>query len=286
MPLSAIKQEGAAEQQAAVKFEPEEERAEGRRKREAERADDTYEQAAKRARTVVNDVAEEWLCPITRELPVDPVLAEDGKIYERAAVEKWCREHKRSPSTGSAMGTRLVASPQVRNSLEKLVQSGLVDPDKASSWKKKMEDEEFVKELRAKAEQGDADAMYLLGTFSSFGTRGILRDREKGRAWYKRATELGHVEGMACLGQSLLKGLGGPPSPTEGLVYTAQAAGRGSELATYLLGKAHMEGSYGLTQDHVQAKRLLRKVVEGQCIFKDLKEASQETAEQFLQQLD
>ena len=33
-------------------------------------------------------LALEYLCPITRELPVDPVMAEDGRIYERSAIEK------------------------------------------------------------------------------------------------------------------------------------------------------------------------------------------------------
>ena len=33
-------------------------------------------------------VVKELLCPITRELPVDPVTAEDGCTYERAAIKK------------------------------------------------------------------------------------------------------------------------------------------------------------------------------------------------------
>ena len=36
-----------------------------------------------------NALADMFLCPITKELPVDPVLAADGKIYERAKIEEW-----------------------------------------------------------------------------------------------------------------------------------------------------------------------------------------------------
>ena len=42
-------------------------------------------QASKRYRQAIDDVAEEYVCPITAELPVDPVTAEDGRCYERHA---------------------------------------------------------------------------------------------------------------------------------------------------------------------------------------------------------
>jgi hypothetical protein len=34
------------------------------------------------------DVADEYVCPITAELPIDPVTAEDGRCYERCAIEE------------------------------------------------------------------------------------------------------------------------------------------------------------------------------------------------------
>ena len=37
----------------------------------------------KKMRASINDVAADLLCPITQELPFDPVMAKDGKIYER-----------------------------------------------------------------------------------------------------------------------------------------------------------------------------------------------------------
>lgn len=36
--------------------------------------------ARKKAKTLANDIADEFVCPITQELPVDPVTAEDGKV--------------------------------------------------------------------------------------------------------------------------------------------------------------------------------------------------------------
>ena len=43
-------------------------------------------------RESINDIAKEFICPITQELPVDPVIAKDGKIYERDAILEWFRK--------------------------------------------------------------------------------------------------------------------------------------------------------------------------------------------------
>ena len=43
----------------------------------------------KRYRQAIDEVAEEYVCPITAELPIDPVTAEDGRCYERCAIEEW-----------------------------------------------------------------------------------------------------------------------------------------------------------------------------------------------------
>ena len=32
-----------------------------------------------------------WVCPLTRQLPVDPVTAEDGHVYERSAISSFIR---------------------------------------------------------------------------------------------------------------------------------------------------------------------------------------------------
>ena len=53
-------------------------------------------------------VVKELLCPITRELPIDPVTAEDGCTYERAAIKKHFWENPvaepSSPIAGAGRG--------------------------------------------------------------------------------------------------------------------------------------------------------------------------------------
>ena len=39
------------------------------------------------------------ICPITQEYFRDPVIAEDGRLYEREAITRWINEHGTSPFT-------------------------------------------------------------------------------------------------------------------------------------------------------------------------------------------
>ena len=251
-----------------------------------QRLSDATQQESKRVKTAMNSIADEWVCPISQELPIDPVMAEDGKIYERAAIAKWIAEHQRSPSTGMAMGMKLVPSPQVRNTLEHLVQSGAIDGDKAVAWKTKLKHEQEVKELRAQADAGDAEAMHTLGISYSFGNAGLVTDQAQARAWFERAAELGDPKCMARLGEFLLKGLGGPSNPALGLVYATRAAEAGSDLAAFQLGKAFVKGKHGLSQNSALAKRYLCKIVEGKCPLKHLGERCRTEAKAFLEQLN
>ena len=36
-------------------------------------------------------------CPLTKRVMVDPVVAEDGRTYEKAAILNWLEEHTTSP---------------------------------------------------------------------------------------------------------------------------------------------------------------------------------------------
>ena len=96
---------------------------------------------AKRLRSTIDSMADEWICPITQELPVDPVMAEDGRFYERSAIEQWFNNYPKtvpgarvnSPVTNMPMGTVLTAGPQVRNTIKIMVGSGVISGAKADA---------------------------------------------------------------------------------------------------------------------------------------------------------
>jgi hypothetical protein len=235
------------------------------------------EKEAKRMKTTVHSIADEYLCPITKELPIDPVMAEDGRIYERVAIMEWLGRNQQSPITRQPMGINLIRSPQVRNTLERLVTSGAIKGDKVTAWKKKLKDEKKLKELRAKAEH-DPGAMYKLGWSHAGGSLGLPKSQEQARACYKRGADLHDVKCMAQYGESLMKGFGGEPIPTLGIVYTTRAAEGGSDLAAYQLGMAFWKGKHGLPQDTAHAKYWLGKVADGSCPVKTLKKDCVENA--------
>ena len=61
----------------------------------------------------------EFECPITHQIMMDPVTADDGHSYEREAIEQWFREHhNRSPITNEAISTNLVDNHALRNVIQ------------------------------------------------------------------------------------------------------------------------------------------------------------------------
>uniref|UniRef100_A0A3Q3EJZ0 WD repeat, SAM and U-box domain-containing protein 1 n=1 Tax=Labrus bergylta TaxID=56723 RepID=A0A3Q3EJZ0_9LABR len=56
-----------------------------------------------------SEAPDEFLCPITRELMRDPVIASDGYSYERESIESWVRgRNKTSPMTNLPLQTSLL----------------------------------------------------------------------------------------------------------------------------------------------------------------------------------
>ena len=72
----------------------------------------------------------EFACPISARLPVDPVTAKDGRIYDQHGLMTWFDKHLRttikSPVTGEQMSKEVVTAYQFRNTLDALVERGLL----------------------------------------------------------------------------------------------------------------------------------------------------------------
>uniref|UniRef100_A0A7S4E7L0 U-box domain-containing protein n=1 Tax=Pelagomonas calceolata TaxID=35677 RepID=A0A7S4E7L0_9STRA len=221
----------------------------------------------------ISAAAANLVCPIAQALPTDPVTAEDGHIYERGAIESWFRAKDgdpTSPITGARMGTRLLEAHQVRNTIEALVKSGAVDSELATAWRQKLKDETWVKETRAKAEVGDGGAMCLLGAWYGSGMKGLAKDLVQSRAWYERSAAARNPKGLGSFAECLLTGAGGSQDITLGLVIVTQAAELGSDFGAYALSEAFFFGNYGLQKNSAQARFWLKKVVDGECKFKNL----------------
>ena len=234
-------------------------------KRAAEAAKDTAA-SAKKFRSAIDGICDEWICPITTELPLNPVMAEDGAVYERTAIEEYIRTRNeqgnplKSPLTNLEMGPRLTPSTQVRNTIEKLVRSGAISGDKAERWLERLSDEDLIKALKEKAEGGDLTAIDNVATYYLQGKHGLVADAEKAFHWFKKGADLGDPACMAQAGRMLLDGYGTEEEPAFGTALMVQAAMMGSKFAAKDLGGRFYDGEGGLPMDLRRAKYWYAKV--------------------------
>jgi len=57
----------------------------------------------KKCLETMSAIARGFVCPITQELPTDPVTAEDGKCYEREAILTWFARKEGDPISPSTI---------------------------------------------------------------------------------------------------------------------------------------------------------------------------------------
>jgi hypothetical protein len=61
----------------------------------------------------------EFMCPITGEILLDPVITSDGHTYSRAAIVKWFEQNRTSPLTGARLpNLGLLANYVMRKAIE------------------------------------------------------------------------------------------------------------------------------------------------------------------------
>ncbi|XP_025131960.3 WD repeat, SAM and U-box domain-containing protein 1 isoform X6 [Bubalus bubalis] len=64
------------------------------------------EELRTKVKTLSSEIPDEFICPITRELMKDPVIASDGYSYEKEAMENWISKKKRtSPMTNLVLSS-------------------------------------------------------------------------------------------------------------------------------------------------------------------------------------
>merc|ERR1719456_1375774 len=86
----------------------------------------TYAEVAERIR---DQVPRDYLCPITQDVMIDPVMAADGKTYERVAIAEWLRTHRRSPMTNAPLNsTELHPQPGLKQQIADFIEQRDMTP--------------------------------------------------------------------------------------------------------------------------------------------------------------
>ena len=206
----------------------------------------------KRQKIAVNKAVAEFVCPITHSLPVDPVAAEDGQVYERSAIVQWMQEREpdaTSPMTNKPMGTKLVTLTPVRSMIRTMVENGQVEGDIVDAWHKKLNGERIVAAITRHAKEGNTSAMLRMGYLCTKGDKGLEKDFSKAFEWYMEAHKAGRNIATCLVGKCLLFGNGVKQNVHTGIMYLTIAAMNGSKIACYDLGRTYIDGTSGVSVD-------------------------------------
>lgn len=106
-------------------------------------------------------------------------------------------------------------------------------------------------ELRALAEQGDADAQFKLAVRYGSG-QGVSQDWVEAARWLRLAADQGHAPGQSALGLVYREGLGVTPDLTEAVRWVRRGADQGDVSGQFLLASMYANGQ-GVLHDDVAA---------------------------------
>ena len=235
------------------------------------------EEDAKRMKAAFDKMADEYVCPITLQFPFHPVIAQDGRIYERDAIEKWwdggaggdggafpaCTA--KSPVTNEIISTKLIAASQVRNAIELGIEGGMFIGDRAKAWIARKEaaeaDARMVALLKEKAADGNKDSAFALSKAYAEGKYNLAKDEKVSLEWAQKAADLGHAFAATQVGLAYQSGKGPLiKNFTLGMAYVQLGAVLGSECGCYQVGAAYQNGKWGYPQNLELAAVWYRKM--------------------------
>ena len=214
-------------------------------------------------------VMEDFYCPILLALPLNPVVAADGRIYERSEIEQHLKKNgAKSPWTNLPMSSvTLHEVPDIFfTTLETKITNGQFQGEMADAWMKKWKaikkarkDKEDFDELLFRAEGGNVPAMEKVADCYQTGEYGVKIDHYEAFKWYDKANQAGSVIGKGNVGEMLVKGSGVKKNVLKGQREMFTAMMQGSDYAAYALGMDYANGDNGLPEDQQLAIQLLTR---------------------------
>lgn len=95
----------------------------------------------------------EYICPISFDLLLDPVICTDGHSYERKNIETWFKNHDTSPKTNNKLESKtLIPNHALRSSIESLVEKEEINKLLVEEWKER---KKIVEKERKEQERRD-----------------------------------------------------------------------------------------------------------------------------------
>src|SRR3972149_11790482 len=70
----------------------------------------------------MNKPYQRYLCPISKQIYNDPVVAEDGIIYERQMIESWFKKTNISPMIGKQISKKVYPIVSIKNEVKEYLE--------------------------------------------------------------------------------------------------------------------------------------------------------------------
>jgi hypothetical protein len=214
-------------------------------------------------------LTENLICPETKKLPFNPVIDEDGLVYDSSAQDG-------------------IPSVQHKNLILASIDNDMIDDRRlVEDWDKKLAEKKQADSLMAKAEKGDVGAMIEVAQNFESGSNGFFKDLKEAFKWYDKARSNGSVLGMASVGEMLCEGGKGVVRKNRSLgkEYISAAASLGSDFALYQQGMMWADGLYGCPRNPKLAIVLLEKCLSHKCTYQDMSRAFKNIARNKLNDL-
>lgn len=132
--------------------------------------------------------------------------------------------------------------------------------DQVATCRKLIEDrkyDEALAHLRTAADNGNSDAMFLIGRLYEDG-KGVTKSFGNALSWYKKAAELNNLDAIFYMGYYYEHGLGGPTNYAEALRCYRKAASKGNKVAMYNIGIMYLNGD-GVERDRNEAIKWIKE---------------------------
>jgi len=248
-----------------------------------------YLQEEKKAKKISANSVTALLCPISKELMVDPVFCHDGYNYERECMQGWYDESPDQNKVKSPMTLLMMKKiPLATNNsytahLEYLIDNNVIRATEPAVVEYKSK--QYRMKLEQRASNNNAAALLELGSNYMVGTNGYGKNPKKAVKFFTKATLLENVVATASLAECMLKGIGIEQRNVEGIMRATEAACNGSDHACYLLAMANANGSNDLPVNVREATKWLTKCTDGTCKSKTLVAELKNEARVLLQKL-
>lgn len=115
-----------------------------------------------------------------------------------------------------------------------------------------------IGQMQTLAQQGDAQAQFLLGQAYRDGKGGLTQDSAQAISWYEKAAAQNNADAMLALAEASSVGLGGTQDQKASLAWYEKAAQLGNAQAQFQLGMMYARG-VGTESDKAKAAQWLQK---------------------------